>query len=68
MRVVHHITVCIYPCLPAGHTHTASVHPLAIVTVNSAVSLQFNPLSAELNRICHPLALLGAHHIFHVSG
>ena len=28
----------------------------------------FNPLNAELNRIYHLLALLGAHHIFHVSG
>ena len=28
----------------------------------------FNPLNAELNLICHLLALLGAHHIFHVSG
>ena len=27
----------------------------------------FNPLKAELNPICHLLALLGAHHIFHVS-
>ena len=27
-----------------------------------------NPLNAELNPICHFLALLGAHHIFHVSG
>ena len=27
-----------------------------------------NPLKAELNPICHLLALLGAHHIFHVSG
>jgi hypothetical protein len=27
----------------------------------------FNPLSAQLNPICHLLALLGAHHIFHVS-
>ena len=26
-----------------------------------------NPLSVELNPICHLLALLGAHHIFHVS-
>jgi hypothetical protein len=30
--------------------------------------LDFNPLRAELNPICHLLALLGAHHIFHVSG
>jgi len=28
---------------------------------------QFNPLNAELNAICHLLALLGAHHILHVS-
>ena len=26
-----------------------------------------NPLNADLNPICHLLALLGAHHIFHVS-
>jgi hypothetical protein len=29
---------------------------------------QFNPLHAELNPACHLLTLLGAHHIFHVSG
>jgi len=27
----------------------------------------FNPLNPELNPICHLLALLGAHPIFHVS-
>jgi hypothetical protein len=27
----------------------------------------FNPLNADLNPICHLLALLGSHHIFHVS-
>jgi len=27
----------------------------------------FNPLNADLNPICHLLALLGAHHILHVS-
>jgi hypothetical protein len=26
-----------------------------------------NPLNAELNPICHPLALLGTHHILDVS-
>ena len=26
-----------------------------------------NPLNAELNPICHLLALIGAHHILHVS-
>ena len=29
--------------------------------------VSFNPLNAELNPICHLLALLGSHHIFHVS-
>jgi len=28
----------------------------------------FNPLNAELYPICHLLALLGVHHIFHISG
>jgi len=27
-----------------------------------------NPLNAELNPVYHLQALLGAHHIFHVSG
>ena len=27
-----------------------------------------NPLNAELKPTCHLLAILGAHHIFHVSG
>jgi hypothetical protein len=27
----------------------------------------FDPLNAKLNPICHLLALLGAHHILHVS-
>jgi len=30
-------------------------------------TLLFNRLNAELNPICHLLALLGAHHILHVS-
>ena len=29
--------------------------------------VEFNPLNAELNPICHLLALLGVHHFFHVS-
>ena len=29
--------------------------------------LPFHPLNPELNPICHLLALLGAHHILHVS-
>ena len=30
-------------------------------------SAEVNPLNAELNPTCHLLALIGAHHIFHVS-
>jgi len=29
--------------------------------------ISVNPLNAELNPFCHLLALLGAHHILHVS-
>ena len=32
------------------------------------IYIYINPLNAELNPICHLLALLAAHHIFHVSG
>jgi hypothetical protein len=31
------------------------------------LSTEFNPLNAELNPICHLLALLGTHHILHIS-
>jgi len=31
-------------------------------------NLLINPLNAKLNPIYHLMALLGAHHIFHVSG
>jgi len=31
------------------------------------INLAFNPSNAELNPIWHLLALLGAHHILHVS-
>jgi hypothetical protein len=33
----------------------------------SVVESSLNPLNAELNPICHLLALLGAHHILYVS-
>jgi uncharacterized membrane protein len=33
---------------------------------NTSISSS-NPLNAEINHICHLLALLGAHHILHVS-
>jgi hypothetical protein len=36
-------------------------------TFKNAIKMMINPLNAELNFICHLLALLGAHHILHVS-
>ena len=33
----------------------------------AVVNTVINPLNTELNPICHLLALLGAHHILHVS-
>jgi len=44
--------------------------PLTFRPPKLAVYLQistFNPLNAEVNPICHLLALLGAHPILHVS-
>jgi len=37
------------------------------VTVNTIIRELINPLNSEVNPICHLLALLGAHHILHVS-
>jgi hypothetical protein len=36
-------------------------------STNIAIYTLINPLNAELNPMCHLLALLGAHHILHVS-
>jgi len=37
------------------------------IVTSSVRKLALNPLNAELNPICHLLALLGTHHILHVS-
>ena len=39
---------------------------IKIIFYENEVSL-FNPLNAESNPTCHLLAVLGAHHILHVS-
>jgi len=39
-----------------------------VVAIVFNLAIFINPLNAELNPICHLLALLGAHHILHVSG
>jgi hypothetical protein len=38
------------------------------VQSNTTISYLFNPLNTKLNPICRLLALLGAHHILHISG
>jgi hypothetical protein len=44
---------------PSNHTGVSG--PLQVI------QSRFNPLNAQLNLICHLLALLGAHPILHVS-
>jgi hypothetical protein len=44
------------------------VPSVAVIDHSDLKLRQLNPLNAELNPFCHLLALLGAHHIFHVSG
>jgi len=49
-------------------TSIASLSPMCEVHVSlSYEDADINPLNAELNPICSLLALLGAHHILHVS-
>jgi len=39
-----------------------------LIEIGRCYGMKVNPLNAELNPICHLLALLGAHHIFHFNG
>jgi hypothetical protein len=38
-----------------------------VAEILTTENFEINPLNAELNPICHLLALLGAHHILHIS-
>ena len=40
---------------------------IILFQLNTTSFTKVNPLNTELNPICHLLALLGAHHILHVS-
>jgi hypothetical protein len=57
-------------CLCFLHTTTTGIGCVVVYQIEVFISyfVKINPLNAELNPICHQLALLGAHHIFHVSG
>ena len=50
------------------YSHTITKERIKLCLLKLHLLKQFiNPLNAELNPICHLLALLGAHHILHVS-
>jgi len=53
-----------YPRVIRGSFTHKKLHLLSCLQLTGVL----NPLNVELNPICHLLALLGAHHIFHVSG
>jgi len=61
------------PGASVGNTMDLSIRDLTNVPKNDVILFNggsndvINPLNAELNPICHLLALLGAHHILHVS-
>jgi hypothetical protein len=48
-------------------TGTAATLDKRILTLGVFWTIHINPLNAELNPICHLLALIEAHHILHVS-
>ena len=52
-------------CVVVCDLHTSRMGAPCIYDISR---LRVNPLNAELNPICHLLALLGAHHILHISG
>ena len=57
--------------ISAWRKHLLYVTPFTVVTgfhgYLSDITCHVNPLNAELNSICHLLALLGDHHILHFS-
>ena len=53
---------------PTSDVYTETFRSPCIALALPELQDTVNPLNAELNPICHLLALLGAHLIFHVSG
>jgi len=52
---------------PNQHHHHHHLHISVMELGHLLTRNSFNPLNPELNPICYLLALLGAHHILHVS-
>jgi len=48
-------------------SETPSQIPMVSSALKHYAKWSINPLNTELNPICHLLALLGAHHILHIS-
>ena len=61
---VYGVCVC-FVCVVWCVWRVCSVYGVCVCV---CVASYINPLNAKFNPICHLLALLGAHHIFHVSG
>jgi hypothetical protein len=49
------------------HDMLVLLHAIFYYSVTIKVTVYINSLNAELNPMCHFLALLGAHHILHNS-
>ena len=50
-----------------GQTNQSNNFIIYNISLHYDRQFQFNPLNAELNPICHVLALLEPHHILHFS-
>jgi hypothetical protein len=59
-QLTHTLIRAVPPTLPVNHFNR--IHNLW-----QGEGKAVNPLNTELNPVCHLLALLGAHHILHVS-
>jgi len=68
--IVRTLNVCRY-CNHSMWNVKCEGFPTHAMKINSGsestAPVSLNPLNAELNPICHFLALLGAHHILHVN-
>jgi hypothetical protein len=51
-------------CLLSNNSHS---NVITFTAWTKCRDFSINPLNAQLNPICHLLALLGTHHILHVS-
>ena len=65
--ILKEVIVYIGYCFISINNNLLVVNCYSSLVVSGFSRNKVNPLNAELNPICHLLALLGAHHILHVS-